>query len=89
MSEHPRKQVSFEAGIQADLLSFHVLITETTVAPSSRGCPELRTPSQPGFGLDGKEVLSQVRYYPSHKASSNTRCPFSEPLEYSELMIII
>lgn len=41
------------------------------------------------FGLDGKEVLSQVRYYPLHKASSNTRCPFSEPLEYSELMIII
>lgn len=84
MSEHPRKQ----AGIQTDL-SFHDKIGKTTVAPSSRGCPGSQTPSQPGFGLDGKEVLSQVRYYPLHKASSNTRCPFSEPLEYSELMIII
>lgn len=85
MSEHPRKQ----AGIQTDLLSFHDKIGETTVAPSSRGCLGSRNPSQPGFGLDGKEVLSQVRYYPFHKGSSNTRCLFSEPLEYSELMIII
>lgn len=89
MSEHPRKQVSLEAGIQADLLSFHDKIRETTVAPSVGDVQGFRLQVNLALGWMEKRFLSQVRCYASPKASSNTRCLFSEPLEYSELVIII
>lgn len=89
MSEHPRKQVSLEAGIQADLLSSRDKIRETTVAPSVGDVQGFRLQVNLALGWMEKRFLSQVRYYASHKAFSNTRCLFSEPLEYSELMIII